>query len=149
MDNELRNHKKSDTFKWWLTLIAFLLMGATILGMVTGFIVPNQNKQNEDIPTTEQTENVEPNNEYNTEFVNGVLNITTVKPIDSYHEKMSRIDGGRARNYENKFKEYANEDAYSYIRFDQPDSGLSELMKINFDATVVTGVETNKTQILF
>ena len=30
MDNELRNHKKSDTAKWWLTLIAFILMGATI-----------------------------------------------------------------------------------------------------------------------
>ena len=70
MDNELRNHKKSDTMKWWLTLIAFLLMGATILGLVTGFIVPNQNKQNEE-PSTEQTESVNNGNssEFNTELV--------------------------------------------------------------------------------
>ena len=40
MDNELRNHKKSDTAKWWLTLIAFILMGATILGLIGGYIVP-------------------------------------------------------------------------------------------------------------
>ena len=83
------------------------------------------------------------------EYNNGVLNITTVKTIESYYEKMSRIDGGRTRNYENKFKEYATEDAYFYIRIDQPDSGLSELMKIKFDATVVTGVSTNQTQLLF
>ena len=83
------------------------------------------------------------------DYSDGVLNITTVKTIESYYEKMNRIDGGRTRNYENKFKEYATDDAYFYIRIDQPNSGLSKLMKIKFDATVVTGVETNKTQILF
>lgn len=82
-------------------------------------------------------------------YSNGSLNITTVKTIESYYEKMNRIDGGRTRNYENKFKEYATDDAYFYIRIDQPDTGLSKLMKIKFDATVVTGVETNKTQIYF
>ena len=44
MDNELRNHKKSDTAKWWLTLIAFILMGATILGLIGGYIVPKEPK---------------------------------------------------------------------------------------------------------
>jgi len=83
------------------------------------------------------------------DYSNGKLNITTVKTIESYYESMKRIDGGRTRNYTNKFKEYATDDAYFYIRIDQPDSNISKLMKIKFDATVVTGVETNKTQILF
>ena len=83
------------------------------------------------------------------DYSNGTLNITTVKTIESYYESMSRIDGGRTRSYTNKFKEYATDDAYFYIRIDQPDSGLSKLMKIKFDSTVVTGVETNQTQILF
>lgn len=353
MDNELRNHKKSDTAKWWLTLIAFVLMGATILGLICGYIVPKE-PVNNDVPKTEQTtetpepiEPIEPIEGYESEVVNspyvrllaspmtraatgnyveqtltatvlpatavnkavdwsvawadgqagnvtdyvtvtpssdgsttasvkcfqpftgnvvvtvttresgysaecvvtfvgipseinvsgpfaeqsdgyyyvgvgdtytysvdlnnlfgtvgvdyqdltvtlggygsvvlgeydyysqsktskwyedtlhtvtleslkdkfmsvdysnGVLNITTVKTIESYYEKMNRIDGGRTRNYENKFKEYATDDAYFYIRITQPDSNLTKVMKIKFDATVVTGVETNQTQILF
>ena len=354
MDNELRNHKKSDTAKWWLTLIAFILMGATILGLIGGYIVPKE-PVNNDVPQTEQSteipnepiEPIEPIEGYETEVVNspyvrllaspmtraatgnyveqtltatvlpatavnkavdwsvawadgqagnvtdyvtvtpssdgsttasvkcfqpftgnvvvtvttresgysaecvvtfvgipseinvsgpfaeqsdgyyyvgvgdtytysvdlnnifgtvgvdyqdvtvtlggygsvvlgeydyysqsktskwyedtlhtvtleslkdkflsidysdGVLNITTVKTIESYYEKMNRIDGGRTRNYENKFKEYATDDAYFYIRITQPDSNLTKVMKIKFDATVVTGVETNQTQLLF
>ena len=353
MDNELRNHKKSDTAKWWLTLIAFVLMGATILGLICGYIVPKE-PVNNDVPTTEQTtetpepiEPIEPIEGYESEVVNspyvrllaspmtraatgnyveqtltatvlpatavnkavdwsvawadgqagnvtdyvtvtpssngsttasvkcfqpftgnvvvtvttresgysaecvvtfvgipseinvsgpfaeqsdgyyyvgvgdtytysvdvnnlfgtvgvdyqdltvtlggygsvilgeydyysqsktskwyedtlhtvtleslkdkfmsvdysnGVLNITTVKTIESYYEKMNRIDGGRTRNYENKFKEYATDDAYFYIRITQPDSNLTKVMKIKFDATVVTGVTTNQSQLLF
>ena len=34
MKNELNKHKSSDKIKWWLTLIAFLLVGATIAGML-------------------------------------------------------------------------------------------------------------------
>ncbi len=82
-------------------------------------------------------------------YADGVLSITTVKTIESYYESMSRIDGGRTRNYTNKFYEYATDDAYFYIRLDQPDSGLSKLMKIKFDETVVAGVDVSKTQIYF
>ena len=82
-------------------------------------------------------------------YADGILSITTVKTIESYYESMSRIDGGRTRSYTNKFKEYATDDAYFYIRVDQPDSGLSKLMKIKFDATVVNGVNNNQSQILF
>ena len=354
MDNELRNHKKSDTAKWWLTLIAFILMGATILGLIGGYIVPKE-PVNNDVPQTEQSteipnepiEPIEPIEGYETEVVNspyvrllaspmtraatgnyveqtltatvlpatavnkavdwsvawadgqagnvtdyvtvtpssdgstsasvkcfqpftgnvvvtvttresgysaecvvtfvgipseinlsgpfaeqadgyyyvgvgdtytysvdlnnlfgtvgvdyqdlnvtlggygsivlgnydyysqsgtstwydstihnvtlesmkdkflsvdysdGVLNITTVKTIESYYESMKRIDGGRTRSYTNKFKEYATDDAYFYINIVQPDSGLNKLMKIKFDATVVTGVTTNQSQLLF
>ena len=353
MDNELRNHKKSDTAKWWLTLIAFILMGATILGLIGGYIVPKE-PVNNDVPQTEQStdipepiEPIEPTEGYESEVVNsqyvrlyaspmtraatgnyveqtltatvlpatavnksvdwsvawadgqsgnvtdyvtvtpssngsttasvkcyqpftgnvvvtvttresgysaecvvtfvgipseinlsgpfaeqadgyyyvgvgdtytysvdlnnlfgtvgvdyqdlnvtlggygsivlgnydyysqsgtstwydstihnvtlesmkdkflsidysnGVLNITTVKTIESYYESMKRIDGGRTRSYTNKFKEYATDDAYFYINIVQPDSGLNKLMKIKFDATVVTGVTTNQSQLLF
>ena len=82
-------------------------------------------------------------------YADGVLSITTVKTIESYYESMSRIDGGRTRSYTNKFKEYATDDAYFYIRLDQPDSGLSKLMKIKFDETVVAGVDMNNSQLYF
>lgn len=348
MENELRNHKKSDSFKWWLTLITFILMGVTLLGLVTGFIVPKQLTNNEDKPTTERTETANVSNGFATEFIStqnvrlmaatpmalaansayveqtltatvlpatatnkkvdwsvawadgqsgtvtdyvtvtpssdgsttasvkcyqaftgnvvvtvttresgytaecivtfvgvptdltatgtfaeasdgyyyfgvgdtytynvdlnnifgsvgvdyqdinmsfgaygsvvlgtyeyysqsgtstwydtslntvtleslkdkfmsvsyadGVLSITTVKTIESYYESMSRIDGGRTRSYTNKFKEYATDDAYFYIKLTQPDSGLEKLMKIKFDETVVAGVEASSTQLYF
>ena len=40
MKNELNKHKSSDKIKWWLTLIAFLLVGATIAGMLLGYLKP-------------------------------------------------------------------------------------------------------------
>lgn len=40
MNNELNKHKKSDKAKWVLTLIAFLLIGATLAGMLLGYITP-------------------------------------------------------------------------------------------------------------
>ena len=82
-------------------------------------------------------------------YADGVLSITTVKTIESYYESMSRIDGGRTRSYTNKFKEYATDDAYFYVKLTQPDSGLEKLMKIKFDETVVAGVDVNNTQIYF
>ncbi len=85
----------------------------------------------------------------NVSYADGVLSITTIKTIESYYESMSRIDGGRTRSYTNKFKELATEDAYLYIRLDQTSSGLSKLMKIKFDTSVVTGVSVNDTTLLF
>lgn len=38
--DELRQHKSSDKIKWFLTLIAFLLVGATIAGMLLGYLTP-------------------------------------------------------------------------------------------------------------
>ena len=82
-------------------------------------------------------------------YSDGTLTITTVKTIESYYGSMSRIDGGRTRHYENKFKEYATDDAYFYIKLTQPDSGLEKLMKIKFDETVVAGVDVNNAQLYF
>ena len=52
--DELRQHKSSDKVKWFLTLIAFILMGLTLAGLITGYIVPQEPK--EILPSTEQTE---------------------------------------------------------------------------------------------
>lgn len=69
MENELRNHKKSDATKWWLTLIAFLLMGAMMVGMLTGLITPMQ-KEDKDSTTAQQTEMPEVYEGFTTRFVN-------------------------------------------------------------------------------
>lgn len=51
--NELSSHKKSDTVKWVLTLIAFILTGIMFAGIICGWFV----KKEATLPTeTEQTE---------------------------------------------------------------------------------------------
>lgn len=82
-------------------------------------------------------------------FENGVLNITTFKAVESYYETMERIDGGRTRYYTNKFKEYASNDAYFYVRLEVQNTGLSKVIKIKFDENVVANVEVNKTEVVF
>lgn len=37
MNNELQNHKRSDTLKWILTLIAFILVGVMLVGIICGW----------------------------------------------------------------------------------------------------------------
>ena len=49
--NELYEHKRSDTLKWILTLIAFILVGVLFAGIICGWF----DKQ-EEAPDTEQTE---------------------------------------------------------------------------------------------
>ena len=36
MDNELHRHKTSDTVKWVLTLLAFILVGVMLAGIILG-----------------------------------------------------------------------------------------------------------------
>ena len=48
--NELYEHKKSDTVKWVLTLIAFIVVGVLIAGLIAGWF-----DKNEEVPV-EQTE---------------------------------------------------------------------------------------------
>ena len=42
MENELRNHKKSDSFKWFLTLMAFIIVGVTLAGIILGWFAPKK-----------------------------------------------------------------------------------------------------------
>ena len=67
MGNELNKHKRSDQVKWWLTLIAFLLLGVTIGGILLGYIKPIEQ------PTTEPVQQEQEaciENGFSTEFVN-------------------------------------------------------------------------------
>lgn len=47
MKDELQEHKKSDTVKWVLTLIAFILVGIMIIGIICGWFDGSKQKQNE------------------------------------------------------------------------------------------------------
>ena len=68
MNNELNKHKNSDKVKWWITLIAFLLMGVTIGGMLLGFIKPMEQPIKK--PVQQEQEASAENGGYKTEFVN-------------------------------------------------------------------------------
>ena len=50
MDNELDRHKSSDKIKWLLTLIAFILVGITLIGIICGWFY----KKDEPATDTEQ-----------------------------------------------------------------------------------------------
>lgn len=55
MNNELNKHKNSDKVKWWLTLIAFLLIGATLVGMLLGYLTPRTKEEKPIEQEQEQT----------------------------------------------------------------------------------------------
>ena len=68
MNNELNKHKTSDKVKWWFTLIAFLLMGITIGGLLLGYIKPVEKPVEE--PTQQEQEANVYSGGYSTEFIN-------------------------------------------------------------------------------
>ena len=68
MNNELNKHKSSDKVKWWFTLIAFLLMGVTIGGLLLGYIKPIEQPIKE--PVEQEQEASVDNGGYSTDFVN-------------------------------------------------------------------------------
>ena len=52
MSNELYQHKRSDTIKWVLTLLAFILVGVMLAGIILGWF----EKKEESPAEEEQTE---------------------------------------------------------------------------------------------
>lgn len=52
MSNELYEHKRSDTIKWVLTLLAFILVGVMLAGIILGWF----DKKEEPPAEEEQTE---------------------------------------------------------------------------------------------
>ena len=87
MYNELNKHKNSDKLKWWLTLIAFLLMGVTIGGMLLGYIKPMEQPVKE--PVQQEQEASAESGGYNTEFVN----TNGIKLFSATPMKYSRTTG--------------------------------------------------------
>ncbi|MBO5067621.1 MAG: hypothetical protein II988_04215 [Clostridia bacterium] len=67
MNNELNKHKSSDKIKWVLTLIAFFLVGATLAGILLGYLTP---KVRTEEPVKQEQEASVNNGGFDTEFVN-------------------------------------------------------------------------------
>lgn len=53
MNNELQKHKTSDTVKWVLTLLAFILVGVMLAGIICGWF--DKKEQPPEQPVTEET----------------------------------------------------------------------------------------------
>ena len=84
MNNELNRHKTSDKVKWWLTLIAFLLMGATMVGMLLGYIKPMETPKE---PTKQEQEASVDNGGYVTETISSTgLSLFSATPM-TYSEE--------------------------------------------------------------
>ncbi len=82
-------------------------------------------------------------------YDNGILTITTIRTIESYYSSTQTLDGGRTTVYNNRFKDYASDEAYFFIVIKENNSGLQKIMKIKYDENVVTGVNVSSSQINF
>ena len=58
MNNELQQHKKSDTVKWILTFIAFILVGIMIIGIILGWFERKKEQSGKDQEKTEVSQNM-------------------------------------------------------------------------------------------
>ena len=128
--------------------VTFSGYGSVVLGTYEYYSQEDVSKWYDDTLTTVTLESLK-DNFMSVSVNNGILSITTLKSIESYYETMTRSDGGRTRSYTNKFKEYASDDVYFYIRLEQPDSGLSKTMKIKFDGSITTDVQISETELYF
>lgn len=81
MNNDLQEHKKSDTVKWILTLIAFILVGVLLLGIILGWFEKKEPTK-EAQPSAEQTGGmrVEVNEE------NGIKMMSAVIPFSEFDD---------------------------------------------------------------
>ena len=81
-------------------------------------------------------------------YANGILTVNTLKSIESYYESVDTMDGGRTKAYENIFRSYVT-DCYFTVKLTETKSGLSQIIKIRFDETVVAGVGVADTEMKF
>ena len=81
-------------------------------------------------------------------YSGGKLSITTIKSIESYYGSMKRMDGGRTRAYEDKFRSFVD-DCYFKVWVKESNSGLTKEFKVRFDDAVVTGVNMSNGEISF
>ncbi|MDD3831654.1 MAG: hypothetical protein PHW00_03235 [Clostridia bacterium] len=81
-------------------------------------------------------------------YENGTLTIATVKSIESYYASSKRIDSGRTVAYTDKFRSYVD-DCYFTVTITEITSGISQVMKIRFNDSVVTGVNASVSEMSF
>ena len=58
MNNELQQHKTADTVKWVLTLIAFILVGIMIIGIILGWFERKETKQEQQTDTAQTSQSM-------------------------------------------------------------------------------------------
>lgn len=81
-------------------------------------------------------------------YTNGKLTINTIKSIESYYASVTRLDSGRTRGYNDKFRSFVD-DCYFKVIVTENTSGLSKEFNIRFDTSVVTSVSTNIVEMSF
>ncbi len=81
-------------------------------------------------------------------YANNVLTINAIKTIESYYGDLDRIDGGRTQYYTNKFREFAS-DCYFNVTIKENNSGITKVLKVRFDDSVVTGVNVSNAELSF
>ena len=81
-------------------------------------------------------------------YSNGKLTVTSIRSIESYYERTSRLDSGRTTAYHNKFRSFVD-DCYFQVTIRENTSGLSKVIDIRFSDEVVTGVSVNSSEMVF
>lgn len=79
-------------------------------------------------------------------YENGVLTVTTLRSIESYHKGLSVV--GMSYNYIEHFKEFVT-DCYFTVTLQEELSGIEQTIKIRFSDDVVTDVEMENGEIIF
>jgi len=81
-------------------------------------------------------------------YSNGKLTVTTIKSVESYYSAKTRMDGGRTWGYSDKFRSCVD-DCYFTVTLTEATSGISKVMTIRFDNTVVTSVNASVSEMVF
>lgn len=81
-------------------------------------------------------------------YSGGKLTITTIKSVESYYSAKTRMDGGRTWGYSDKFRSCVD-DCYFTVTLTETASGLSKVLTVRFDDTVVTGVSASVSELVF
>lgn len=81
-------------------------------------------------------------------YSNGQLTITTVKSIESYYASSVRLDSGRTRGYNDKFRSFVD-DCYFTVTLHEQTSGIRKTLNVRFDSSIVTGVNASQSEMVF
>lgn len=91
-DYNLSEHKKSDTVKWVLTLVAFLIVGVMLAGIICGWFEKKEELPQEE--QQEQTDNGAPVTDENGEVIDGTASHTLPKAMA--FRSATLLDGAEA-----------------------------------------------------
>lgn len=91
MKEYIDRHKKADRVKWWLTLIAFVVVGVMLTGIILGWFTKASEKENNTKLMTMNIKSISPSQypSYGISGVESAYEVTaTVKPIQAENKAM-------------------------------------------------------------